>query len=260
MQTNVNFEEYIARMETMTDKVTVLDYIPEGARVLDYGCGSGPSAHYFNPELYVGYDIATEMVERAKQENPGYSFVQDLSEVTEDFDGVIFSSLLHEVYSYNNFSYLEVIKTLKETRRILRPGGSIVIRDGIAPAGPNHPWRLQLTNPQDAAAFLKHLQETSPQTFEVEVEGDFLVGTKLAIIHFLNVYTWGWASVEREKYERVNFATLAQWQSMLASAHYQPLEMNIISQPDYFSNLERLVDLQGKRWETKLFLVATPES
>lgn len=258
MKTEVNFEEYVARMENITDKVTVLDYAPHGGRVLDYGCGSGPLAQQFTPETYVGYDIAPAMVERARKENPGYSFTSELA-FTEDekFAAVLFSSLLHEVYSYNGYSYGEVIKTLAQARSLLKANGVIIIRDGITPSLGNTPLKLRLKKADDAKDFLEHLRETSPQTFAVAIEGEWLMGRRAAVVDFLNIYTWGWASVEREKHERVNFATFDQWRSLITSAGYRLQEVNIISQDDYFLHLEDLVELRGERWETKLFAMAS---
>lgn len=254
LYTEVNFEEYVARMDNVTDKVTVLDYIPETARVLDYGCGTGPLASEFTPKNYVGYDISDLMVARARKENPAYTFTSTLP--TSTFDVVLLSSLLHEVYSYNDKSRAEVVRVLREAGSLLRPGGSIVIRDGIRPSGGSVPVRLRLSDPDDCEKFLAYLKAESPWEFRVTVRDGHLSGSLEEVSHFLMVYTWGWASAHREKEERVNFAGLGDWMSILRDAGLTVIELNVISQEDYFAHLSKLVDLGGLRWETKIFIQA----
>lgn len=250
----MNFEEYVARMENVTDKVTVLDYIPENARVLDYGCGSGPLATQFSPDKYVGFDISELMVTRARAENPSHTFTSELP--TESFDVVLLSSLLHEVYSYNGKSRQEVVRVLRQARSLLRPDGVLVIRDGIRPEDGKAPVRLQPLDPDDAANFLSYLKLESPWDFPVTVEKGDLCGSLEAVSHFLMVYTWGWAAAPREKEERVNFASLEEWLALLRDAGLTARELNVISQEDYFSHLSKLVNLEGLRWETKIFIQA----
>ncbi len=258
METEVNFEEYITRMEEITDKVTLLDYIDPVSTVLDYGCGSGHLAESFTPEKYTGFDIAPSMVKRAETDHPLYTFTSELP-VDQKFDVVIFSSLLHEVYSYNGRLLQEVVEVLQFAKTLLTPGGSILIRDGIRPLHSTSVHKLLLKDSWDAQKFLNHLQNYSPFSFPVEINGHYIEGSLAALVHFFNVYTWGWASVKREQKERVNFVDLNEWLFLLECAGLRALEVNVISQEDYFEHLETLVDLNGLRWETKAFFLAVPE-
>jgi SAM-dependent methyltransferase len=42
--------------------------------ILDYGCGEGRFAKHFNPENYRGMDIIPEVLQAARDKNPGYIF------------------------------------------------------------------------------------------------------------------------------------------------------------------------------------------
>lgn len=48
-------------------------------------------------------------------------------------DTKIFSSVLHEVYSYNNYNKTAVERALRAAFRELKRGGRIIIRDGVKP-------------------------------------------------------------------------------------------------------------------------------
>lgn len=49
--------------------------IPEGARVLDLGCGTGDSLATVKPAFGVGIDMSTAMIELAKERHPDLSFM-----------------------------------------------------------------------------------------------------------------------------------------------------------------------------------------
>lgn len=49
--------------------------VPQGARVLDLGCGIGDLLDALAPETAVGVDISAAMIEKARSRHPDYSFV-----------------------------------------------------------------------------------------------------------------------------------------------------------------------------------------
>lgn len=254
IQTEANFNTYTEIMNSVSDKDNVLEFIPANARVLDFGCGNGALAGKFEPENYVGYDISSVMVDQARKKHPAHSFTSTLP-VGQTFDVVLFSSVLHEVYSYGGKSFDKVIEVLKEAGSVLSPNGRVVIRDGAVPDKNSHLVSYRLVNPVDAREFLARLDAESQFDFHVTITGEGeITGTQRAVNRFLNVYTWGWDSFLREKDERVNFASMRQWLSMCRQAGLILEDLKTTSQEDYFDNLKKIVDLGGARWTTKIIL------
>lgn len=254
IQTEANFETYNKIMSGVTDKDNVLEFINSDDRVLDFGCGNGALTDKFDPANYVGYDLSELMVDTARAEHPEYRFTATFPE-GEKFDVVLFSSVLHEVYSYSEKSFEKVVEVLKDAKNALTPTGRIVIRDGFVPDDKNLIVSYKLVNPADAKEFLSSLVAESQFEFRVEITADGnLVGGQRAVNRFLNVYTWGWKSFAREKDERVNFASTSHWKRLIEQAGLNINEMRLISQDGYFDNLRKIVDLEGDRWDTKIIL------
>lgn len=106
----------------------------EGRRVLDAGCGSGALVAWLRTEgaEAVGVDLSPAMVEEARRRCPDAAFeVADLGEPLpfEDasFDGITCSMALHYLRDWS--------VPLSSFRRLLRPGGWVVVSSGH-PAGP----------------------------------------------------------------------------------------------------------------------------
>lgn len=256
----VNGEAYLRRMAAVRDKGELL---PPGfsptAPVLDYGCAAGSLATLFSPGQYVGFDLSPAMVERAREAHPEYLFTSELP--AGPFALVLLSSLLHEVYSYSAYSREAVVTFLRGLKPLVAPGGSLAIRDGVAPSRGEEERAYTLRKPADAEAFLARLLRVAPEREDLRaltLRGEVLRGPWAAVVSFLNCYTWGWASLEREAHEVVNFASREEWCALLRQAEYTVTEERVVTQEDYFLHLEELVALEGERWPTKVFLRATP--
>jgi ubiquinone/menaquinone biosynthesis C-methylase UbiE len=106
--------------------------VRSGERVLDLACGTGTLAARLDgsvPDLrLVGVDLSPAMVERARQKlgtRPGLRFERaDAHDLP--FDGASFDAVL----CANTFHYFSAPATvLAEARRVLRPGGRLVLLD-----------------------------------------------------------------------------------------------------------------------------------
>lgn len=109
---------------------TVLDELaPELGQMdmLDLGVGAGRTAWHFAPRVktYLGLDYARTMIERCKQDLPGYAFVVGDASRLDLADG----SYDLVLFSYNGIDHLEPEdrqRALREMKRVLRPGGLMV--------------------------------------------------------------------------------------------------------------------------------------
>jgi SAM-dependent methyltransferase len=102
--------------------LTMTEFLPRRARVLDVGCGNGFISHHLNAlgRSVVGVDLAdtTEApIAYARFDGRTLPF-EDMA-----FDAVCFSFVLHHA---RNFTGL-----LREAMRVLRPGGRILVYEDI---------------------------------------------------------------------------------------------------------------------------------
>lgn len=146
--TQAAYEAYFAGMDSsMQQKVALTTaHFPVRGRIADMGSGSGRGTYdlaclYGGLEL-VGVDINPVSVERAAREfrRPNLSYVVgDIAEMVfpaESLDGVLDSSVLHHVTSFNDFDVGRVHATLARQVAQLKTGGVIIIRDFVIPDGP----------------------------------------------------------------------------------------------------------------------------
>jgi ubiquinone/menaquinone biosynthesis C-methylase UbiE len=146
--TQAEYEAYFAGMDaSMQQKVALTTaHFPVRGRIADMGAGSGRGTYdlaclYGGLEL-IGVDINPISVERASQlfKHPNLSFVVgDISDMVfpaESLDGVLNSSVLHHVTSFNGFDVNRVLTTLDNQVAQLKTGGVIIIRDFVIPDGP----------------------------------------------------------------------------------------------------------------------------
>lgn len=121
-------------------------YFPVRGRIADMGCGSGRGtfdlASLYDGLELIGVDVNPVSVERAsekfKRANLSY-IVGDISQMVfpaNSLDGILNSSVLHHVTSFNNFDVARVFTTLDNQVAQLKFGGVIIIRDFVIPDGP----------------------------------------------------------------------------------------------------------------------------
>ena len=76
--------------------------IPQGARVLELGCGRGELLAALKPSHGVGVDFSEEMIEQARARHPAHDFVvsdaHQLNLGDCDFDFIVLSDLINDVW------------------------------------------------------------------------------------------------------------------------------------------------------------------
>ena len=104
--------------------------IPQGARILDIGCGPGYVAAFVPQSTYVGYDVERKYIEYAQRRysllgtfNHGEYNRQEL-EKYDPFDFVMMNGLLHHV---DDATALDLLRLAKAS---LKPGGKVLCIDG----------------------------------------------------------------------------------------------------------------------------------
>jgi ubiquinone/menaquinone biosynthesis C-methylase UbiE len=128
-------DEYVRRIsDELKDKPLdrqLLDRFAKSVRnlgsVCDMGCGPGHVARYLHEHgvKVCGVDISTEMVKRARRLTPGVEFRQSdmmaLDIPDETCAGVVaFYSIIH-------IPRTDVVRALRELRRVLQPGGLLLL-------------------------------------------------------------------------------------------------------------------------------------
>ena len=212
-------------------------------KIVDAGCGTGTLVKILAKEFHesdiIGIEATRKFYEYCKAQDYGDSFVffyrknitdQNFKENT--INTFIYSSILHEIYSYIGEKTLKEL--LKNTFNQLAPHGRIIIRDVVGPENSNELVLLKL-NEKDGksfgeirelstfAKFLRFAQEFLPRKIkfkEVSIEGQKFVKLKLAdayeYISKMN-YMDNWKS---EMHEEFGFWNFADWKKELEKAGF----------------------------------------
>lgn len=127
-------------------------FVKEG-KIVDAGCGTGALvwylSKYFKESDIIGIEATRKFYEYCKLQeypNPFVYFyrrnILDQNFKENTISTFIYSSVLHEIYSYINESTLK--KVLRSTFKQLAPNGRIIIRDVVGPENGNEKVLLEL--------------------------------------------------------------------------------------------------------------------
>ncbi|MGD9637963.1 MAG: class I SAM-dependent methyltransferase [Alphaproteobacteria bacterium] len=170
-----NYEHYYTGMDTtMQQKLAFLGahlLLDPNSRIADMGCGSGTGAYQLallNPQINViGVDINPESINFAKEHYklPNLEFkIGDVSEpifAQDPLDGILSSSTLHHIYTFNGYSINAVRQALASHLACLKNGGIFVLRDFVRPAS-EECIIIELYNNDDAELLSKFAQTARP--------------------------------------------------------------------------------------------------
>lgn len=100
--------------------------LARGSRVLDLGCGPGRGLGLLKEAGYrpVGGDFSPRMVHRARARHPGVVRLDAIRlPFGPVFDGIVSTNAFHH--------FPDAEESLREMRRVLRPGGRLVLADPL---------------------------------------------------------------------------------------------------------------------------------
>jgi len=233
-----NEETYLADMNSSGDyKKVLLDYMV-GKRVLDIGPGGGILLDLIEqerPEMEpIGIDISAnviEALERKKQREAhrwqvlkGDALQLDQYVQPGTVDTVIFSSILHELYSYierdgRRFNRDTVVAALRSSFNVLSPGGRILIRDGIMTEPEAQKRRIRFLEPDGMRWLERYTQDFQGRSIEFEqiAENEALLNINDAM-EFLYTYTWGEEAYVHEIQEQFGIFTPSAYEHCIREA------------------------------------------
>lgn len=216
--------EYMNQMNAnIGDKASMLQWI-KGEKVLDAGCGGGVLTDILMKNQYDAYGIDLSLLSYREMNSRGlgnrfiHGNLLDMSVYFQEskFDTIVFSSVLHEVFSYNGFKQKDILYTLQNAMRIIPSGGRIIIRDGVR--SPQFEYRRIRFKDVNDILFLTeycrrfkgrkiNYRQIDKLTFEMKVDD---------AMEFLYTYTWGWDSFDREVQEQFGVFTLSGYEKIMS--------------------------------------------
>lgn len=232
-----NEDDYLETMNRTADyKQVILDYVT-GSKVLDIGPGGGVMLDLleerFPEKQAVGIDISSnviEALERKKQlENRRWTVRQgDALSLknefaAESFDTIIFSSILHELYSYIEFEgrrfNLETVgAALRSAYDVLSIGGRIIIRDGIMSEPAEQRRIIRFLEPDGMAWLERYAADFAGRAIRYERLGsDEALMPVNDAMEFLYTYTWGEQAYVHEVQEQFGYFTPSAYISFIRS-------------------------------------------
>ena len=239
-----NEEDYLDTMnQSIQYKTVVADYIPQnvsGHTVIDIGPGKGALmdhiAEKYSDANVIGVDISQNVIDELRKikntRNRPWSFikgdVRDLKYLYKEADelqehlspgkvkAVIFCSVAHEIFSYNDFSYAALEESFKSAFDLLCTGGRIIIRDGIM-TEPKDDMRIIRFKAPDGMKFLeKYAKDFKGRQIQYTVLGSNEV--KMPVndcMEMLYTYTWGDESYVQEVQEQFGYFTPSEYKDFI---------------------------------------------
>jgi ubiquinone/menaquinone biosynthesis C-methylase UbiE len=140
-----DYEQYFAGMDaSMQQKIALTTaHFPSRGKIADMGSGSGSGtfdlARLYKDLQLIGVDINPVTVEYSKNHYKAENLTFKVGDIAENvfhensLDGILDSSVLHHVTSFNNFDISQISKTIKNQVAQLKTGGILIIRDFVIP-------------------------------------------------------------------------------------------------------------------------------
>ena len=272
-----NEEKYLNTMNKVvtSSKYAVIDYAV-GDVIVDVGSGGGVLLDRLESSLpgkqIIGTDISTNVIDtlNAKKKQEGHQWNVVIHNFVEGpferkADSVIFSSILHEIYSYTEgkngrFDIENVNIALKNAFDSLNPGGRILIRDGIK-TDSDEICKIHFKTPEGLDFFdnyckdfegLKDIPEEKRVLDRNEKELT-VTGNVNFLREFMFTYTWGKQSYAHEVQEQFGYYTLKDYVAYLESIGATIVEAKELLEGGYVRNLSKLIDFYDENGQERTY-------
>lgn len=267
-----NEDKYLSTMNDAADsKKSLVSYVV-GKSVVDVGSGGGVMLDLLEetyPDMQViGTDISVSVINtlNKKKFDEGHkwnvmrhNFVEAPLEDGMKVDNIIFSSILHEIFSYTDtaegkFNIQSVKKALKNAYDSLKRGGRIIIRDGCK-VGTHEHLAFTLLTREGEDFFNNYCRDFKGMPEydrnNIVCSDDTRYGDcKMRVIadidflrEFLYTYTWGKESYVHEVQEQFGYFTLGEFENFFKSMGANIIVAENIFEEGYYENLKDKVDL-----------------
>ncbi len=268
-----NEDKYLRTMNDVSKstKDSIIDYVT-GDSVVDVGSGGGilldKLEARFPDKKVIGTDISTNVIEALgqKKNREGHSWevkVHNFVDKTLEpkAGSVIFSSILHEIYSYTEnengrFEIDSVKKALRNAYDSLDKGGRIIIRDGVKTEG-SAVRKIRFKTAAGLDFFknymtdfkgLKDIPEDKKVT-DIDEKNLTVTGDINFIREFLFTYTWGSESYAHEVQEQFGYFTLEEYKNFFKEMGAELVFAEQFLEPGYPDNLGKYLELLDEKGE-----------
>ncbi|MBQ6094191.1 MAG: methyltransferase [Lachnospiraceae bacterium] len=261
-----NEGKYLSIMNASEEstKNSIIEYVT-GQTVVDVGSGGGVlldllEEHYPDKKI-IGTDISDNVliVLEKKRKEEGHrwtvlchNFVD--GPFPEKVDAILFSSILHEVFSYTEtergrFEIESVTTALRNAYASLNPGGRIIIRDGVKSKVDDSVIEIRFKDPEGMEFFknfvrdfegLKDIEDKKIEIFEQE--NKVKACTNYAR-EFLYTYTWGRQSYPHEVQEQFGYFTIEEFRKFFEELGAEIIRCDAFLEPGYVTHLSPKVEL-----------------
>lgn len=277
-----NEDSYLSAMNDADEstKESIVDFAV-GDEIVDVGSGGGVLLdlleNKYPDKKILGTDISENVIEtltnKKQRENHNWSvmrhnfvegplFFGSVEEEKRKATSIIFSSILHEVYSYTDtkdgkFNIDSVKKALSNAYESLKKGGRIIIRDGIKTDSKE---KLKVTfKTKEGMDFFKNYVNDFKGLKEIkrefEIEGDSVCGDINFMREFLYTYTWGIQSYAHEVQEQFGYMTMREYKEFFDELGANVIEAKQFFEEGYREHLSPLVELDKEFPDSNCIIV-----
>lgn len=262
-------DRYFDRMAQAADEKTAL--IPHLApgTVADIGAGGGELTARIaaDPRITGTWAIdnsldALRRLARSTAFDTIHGGTERLAEIGP-VDNVVFSSVLHEIYSYaplrlpfgpEGSRRRALVRALQHAISALPPGGRLLIRDFVLPKDPEGPAWLVTPGDEADGMLYDYLERTPFPDLRVldEVDEHVFAGTRRTVSEALLTLNWGPGSLPWESLVRYGLADLDGYAAIVLGLgdELELVDASSEVQPGYVEHLTgwSCLDAQGSAW------------